>query len=225
VNAAPPTAADPLPLSALQHLVFCERQFALIHVERQWADNPLTVDGKALHEQADAGGRETRGDVRILRGLALRCERLALVGKADVVELHRTGGEQGVRLPGADGRWRPFPVEYKRGRPKSHDADRVQLCAQALCLEEMLAVPVPAGALFYGQTRRREEVVFEPVLRARTEAAAARAHELLARGHTPAAEPAPKCRRCSLRALCRPEAAGRSVADYLRRALAAAAEP
>ncbi|HMB52207.1 MAG TPA: CRISPR-associated protein Cas4 [Thermoanaerobaculia bacterium] len=175
MNAVPPTAAEPLPLSALQHLVFCERQFALIHVERQWADNPLTVDGKALHEQADAGGSETRGDVRILRGLALRCERLALVGKADVVELHRTGGGDGARLPGADGCWRPFPVEYKRGRPKLHDADRVQLCAQAFCLEEMLAVPVPAGALFYGKTRRREEVAFDPALRQRTETAAARA--------------------------------------------------
>jgi CRISPR-associated exonuclease Cas4 len=223
VNAEPLSAEpDPVPLSALQHLVFCERQFALIHVERQWADNPLTVDGKALHEQADAGSRETRGDLRIVRSLSLRHSKLGLVGKADVVELHRLGGEgEGIRLPGAAGRWRPFPVEYKRGRPKSHDADRVQLCAQALCLEEMLGVQVPAGALFYGQTRRREEVAFDAGLRRRTESAAARAHELLASGHTPTAVLAPKCRRCSLREICRPEAAGRSVADYLRRATSA----
>jgi len=221
VNAGPLSdAPDPVPISALQHLVFCDRQFALIHVERQWADNPLTVDGKALHEEADAGSRETRGDLRIVRSLSLGHSRLHLVGKADIVEFHRLADEEeGVELPGATGRWRPFPVEYKRGRPKSHEADRVQLCAQAFCLEEMLGVPVPAGALFYGKTRRREEVTFDAELRGLTESAASRAHELLRSCTTPTAVLAPKCRSCSLREICRPEAAGRSVAAYLRRAL------
>jgi len=216
-----PERDSPVPLSALQHLVFCERQCALIYLERLWAENPLTLEGKALHEETDSGSAESRGDVRIARSLPLRNHRLGLVGRADVVELHRVStGEDGFELPDVSGRWRPFPVEFKRGRPKSHDADRVQLCGQALCLEEMLDVDVPAGALFYGKTRRREDVAFDAELRQRTEAAATRAHELLASGRTPPAVLEPKCRRCSLRDLCRPEAAGRSVRDYLHRALA-----
>lgn len=214
-----PDTDTPAPLSALQHLVFCERQCALIHVEGLWVENPLTAEGRALHEATDSGLPESRGDVRIARSLPLRSHRLGLVGKADVVELHRTG-DDGARLPGLPGRWRPFPVEYKRGRPKSHDADRVQLCAQALCLEEMLGVVVPRGALFYGKTRRREEVAFDAELRETTERAAAQVHELLASGVTPPAVLEPKCKRCSLRPLCRPDAAGRSVRDYLHRALA-----
>jgi CRISPR-associated exonuclease Cas4 len=214
---------SPAPLSALQHLVFCERQCALIHVEGLWVENPLTAEGRALHEASDAGLPESRGDVRIARSLPLRNHRLGLVGRADVVELHRSG-DDGARLPGLPGRWRPFPVEYKRGRPKSHDADRVQLCAQALCLEEMLEVAVPCGALFYGKTRRREEVDFDAELRETTERAAARVHELLASGVTPPAVLAPKCKRCSLRPQCRPDAAGRSVSEYLRHALARASD-
>lgn len=211
-----------VPLSALQHLVFCERQCALIHVEGLWADNPLTAEGKALHEQADSGTAETRGDLRIARGLPLRNRRLGLVGRADVVEFHRVGpDEAGVCLPAVTGHWRPVPVEYKRGRPKPHDADRVQLCAQALCLEEMLELSIPAGALFYGKTHRREDVAFEEALRRHTEEAAARAHELITAGETPPAVLEPKCRRCSLRDLCRPEAAGRSATAYLEDALTA----
>lgn len=222
--AAVPDDDELLPLSALQHLVFCERQFALIHVERLWADNPLTVEGRALHEHTDSGTAESRGDLRIARSLTLRSRRLGLIGRADVVELRRMTAEGvselGVRLPGVEGLWSPFPVEYKRGRPKSHDADRVQLCAQALCLEEMLQVAVPAGALFYGKTRRREDVSFDERLRRRTEEAAARARELLIQGTTPRAVRAPKCRSCSLLDVCRPDAIGRSVEDYLRRSLA-----
>jgi CRISPR-associated exonuclease Cas4 len=131
-----------LPLSALQHLVFCERQAALIHLERVWADNPATVEGSHLHRTTDAGQGESRGDVRITRGLPLRSLHLGLSGRADVVEFHRVGGDaamRGVELPGARGHFLPFPVEYKRGRPKrTHRADEVQLCAQAMCIEEML---------------------------------------------------------------------------------------
>lgn len=217
---------EPAPLSALQHLVFCERQCALIHVEGLWIENLLTAEGRSLHEAADTGKAETRGDVRIARSLHLSSARFGLVGRADVVELHRAhDGEEGARLAGLGGRWRPFPVEYKRGRPKSHDADRVQLCAQALCLEEMLEVSVTAGALFYGKTRRREDVRFDTDLRAATEAAVVRLHELLASGATPPAVLEGKCRRCSLKPLCRPEAAGRSAVAYLERALQAAEEP
>lgn len=213
-------AGEPAPISALQHLVFCERQCALIHIERQWAENPLTAEGRVLHETTDSRHAESRHELRITRSLPLRSRRLGLVGRADVVEWHRsTERDEGVKLTGTDGRWNPFPVEYKRGRPKSHDADRVQLCAQALCMEEMLDCEIPLGALFYGQPRRRESVEFDRSLRSLTERAADRLHELLTDGVTPPAVLEPKCRRCSLRDLCRPEAIGRSVAAYVDRSL------
>ena len=184
-----------LPRSALQHLLFCERQCALIHVERLWAENRLTVEGRHLHERADSGRSESRPGVRIARALPIRSLRLGLVGRADVVEFHDAG------LGGAR---RVVPVEYKRGRPKSDDSDRVQLCAQALCLEEMLGVAIPAGALYYGQTRHRHDVAFDGTLRALVERSAARLHALVAGGVTPQAVRAPKCDGCSLLSLCLP---------------------
>lgn len=203
-----------VPISALQHYLFCERQCALIHVEGAWADNALTVEGSHLHEKAHEGLSEMRGGVRVVRGLWLRSERLGLVGKADVVEFHAAAG----------GTARPFPVEYKRGRPKAHDADRVQLCAQALCLEEMLNQEVPAGALFYGATHRREDVVLSDDLRARTESAVARVRAIIIEGRTPLAGREAKCEACSLEDLCLPSALGprHSAAKYLSDAVAAA---
>lgn len=201
---------DLLPLSALQHLRFCARQCALIHLEGLWADNRLTVEGTHLHQRVDTGPDERRGDVRTTRGMPLRSLRLGLVGKADAVEFRRQEGGDGER-------WTPFPVEYKRGRPKRDRADEVQLCAQALCLEEMLGTPVPAGALFYGQTRRRLDVPFDAALRVETEATAAELHALIRGGVTPRAAREPKCERCSLLDLCLPDAlGGRSAARYLR---------
>lgn len=210
-------APDLLPLSALQHLVFCERQAALIHLEGQWAENPLTFEGRQMHERVDREAGESRGDLRILRGLRLVCHRLGLSGRADVVELHRS--DDGAEVEGLPGRWRPFPVEYKRGRPKSHDADRVQLCAQALCLEEAWQTDVAAGALFYGKTRRRQDVAFTGELRQTTEAAARRLHEIVSSRVTPTARKAKKCDRCSLLPVCRPDALGRSARRYLDRVL------
>jgi CRISPR-associated exonuclease Cas4 len=218
-----------LPLSALQHLMFCERQAALIHIERIWADNPLTVEGSHLHERADTGESESRGDVRIARSLPLRCLRLGLSGKSDVVEFHRTSDEgsdeaAGSGFPRLPGLWRPFPVEYKRGKPKLHRADEVQLCAQALCLEEMLGIAVPAGALFYGQTRRRLDVRFDDDLRRTTEDAAEQLHRLFAAGQTPPPVREPKCDQCSLLDLCLPDAPAHSARTYISRFLAQAAE-
>lgn len=211
---------DLLPLSALQHLLFCERQCALIHLEQIWVESSLTAEGRQLHERVDSGKGEARGDLHIARGLALRSLRLGLSGKSDVVEMHRvTGDEPGAELPGLAGRWRAFPVEYKRGKPKAHRADEVQLCAQALCLEEMLGAPVPAGALFYAQTRRRLEVAFDADLRNLTEETAARLHRLLASGKTPMPVREPKCDQCSLLGVCMPDAPGRSVRRYLADAL------
>lgn len=206
------TEDDLLPLSALQHLLFCERQCALIHVEQLWAENRLTVEGRHLHERADSSAAGTRGDVRTVRTLPLRSFRLGLAGRADVVEFHAdpTGGPA-----------RPFPVEYKRGRPKRDDSDRVQLCAQALCLEEMLGVPIAAGALFYGTTRRRLDVAFDAALRCTVETSAARLHALVASGVTPRAVREPKCDNCSLLDLCVPDALGprRSAGRYVDRLL------
>ena len=207
--------ADLLPLSALQHLLFCERQCALIHLEGVWRENALTVQGRQLHERIDAGQGESRGDLLLARSLPLASRRLGLAGRADVVELHRVA--DGVPVPGHDGLWRPVPVESKRGRPKAHRADEVQLCAQGLCLEEMLGAEVPGGALFYGETRRRVEVAFDAALRRLTEDAAARLHALLAAGRTPLARREPKCRSCSLVEVCLPDALGGSAAAYLDR--------
>jgi len=221
--------SDFLALSALQHLLFCERQCALIHIERLWADNRLTALGNALHEKTHEEGDESRGDLRIARGLPLHSTRLGLAGIADVVEFHRVDSatpppghaEPGAcRLPNASGLWQPFPVEYKRGKPKRGACDTVQLCAQALCLEEMLGVAIPAGALFYGRTRRRTDVTFEPTLRQETEAAALRLHSLIDAGVTPPARHGAWCGNCSLAGLCMPGIASqRSAKAYVARML------
>ena len=181
-----------IPISALQHMLYCPRRCALIHVERQWAENRFTVEGHLLHDRADAGGDERRRGVRIARSVVVRSLRLGVAGVADVVEVRGNDGSL-------------YPVEYKRGRPKSHRADQVQLCAQALCLEEMLARPVPEGALFYGRSRRRRPVAFDRDLRALTERTVADARALLGLGRTPPPEyEATKCEACSLKDVCQP---------------------
>lgn len=193
VRSPDPTAEDALiPLSALQHHLFCPRQNALIHVERIWAEDVATAEGRLLHERVDAGGMEGRPGIKVARGLALRSFVLGVAGKADVVEFRG-------RPP------RPYPVEYKRGRPKAHMADEVQLCAQAICLEEMFGVLVPEGALFYGTTRRRQNVTFDAELRHLTASVATEARAVLIGGITPMPVKTPACRRCSLQDLCRPD--------------------
>jgi len=201
---------DLLPLSGLQHLIYCERQFALIHVEQLWAENPLTISGRQLHDRVDLPGESFGADVRIARAVTLRSDRLQLAGKADVVEFHRETGADGNVL------WRPFPVEYKRGRPKAGGADEVQLCAQAICLEEMLGAGVPKGALFYGTTRRRKPVDFTAELRSRVEAAARRCHELFRSRTTPRVARDKRCDHCSLLELCLPAVTGDPLRSELR---------
>ena len=183
---------DAIPLSALQHYLFCPRQCALIHVERQWQENQLTAEGRLLHDRVDQGGRDTRNGIRTVRSLPLRSLRLGLVGVADAVELY--GPER-----------KPFPVEYKRGRPKAHRADEVQLCAQALCLEEMLQAIIPDGALFYGESRRRFPVVFDEPLRRLTEETVQAVRAMVQSGQTPPpVYESRKCDNCSLLEACRP---------------------
>jgi CRISPR-associated exonuclease Cas4 len=204
-------ADDLIPLSALQHLAFCSRQCALIHIEQVWAENRLTAEGRIMHERVHEEDSASRGKIRIDYGVSLRSLRLGLIGKADVVEFHL---EQ-------DGTWRPFPVEYKRGKPKGDLSDKLQLCAQAICLEEMLHIDVPSGALFYGQTRHRLDVLFDGVLRQATESAAQAAHDLIKKGKTPKPVYAKRCESCSLAAACLPKTMGkrRSVKNYLTRIL------
>jgi len=220
VSGAPHYSDDELiPISALQHFLFCPRQCALIHLERIWEENSLTAEGRRLHERAHDGRRESRRQLRIARGLTLRSERHGLVGRADIVEFHRTeaDGDCRVRLRGAAGWWQPFPVEYKRGRPKRGNCDKVQLCAQALCLEEMLETSISRGALFYGGTHRRLEVQFDSRLRADTAGAALTLHELLRREALPPPTPGPKCGSCSIEDRCLPSVAGgeRSAKAYV----------
>jgi CRISPR-associated exonuclease Cas4 len=202
---------DLIQLSSLQHYAFCPRQCALIHVEQVWAENRLTAEGRIMHEHVHEESDESRGDVRIERGASLRSLRLGLIGKADVVEYHRR----------ADGTWQAYPVEYKRGKPKPDHSDKIQLCAQALCLEEMLNASIPAGALFYGKTRRRLDVDFDEALRLETATAAIKTHELIDAGITPAPFYAKRCESCSLMAECMPKTIQkkRSVESYLKRML------
>ena len=189
---------DLLPMSGLQHLAFCERQCALIHIERIWTENELTAEGRILHERVDLPGLSGQG--RIARAVQLRSDRLGLVGRADVVEFLPPATPGGGEVP--------FPVEYKRGRTIERLPDRIQLCAQAMALEEMTGVPVPRGALFYHASRRRVVVEFDAALRAETQSLAARLREMLTAGTIPKAVLQPKCRRCSLLEPCQPARAG-----------------
>lgn len=210
-----------LPISALQHMIFCDRQAALIHIERIWIDNSLTVEGDDLHRVVDGMHPESRRDLRLRRGIALRSERLGLTGKADMVEFHATRPDgPGVALPGEQGLWTIHPIEYKRGRPKAHRADEVQLCAQALCLEEWFDARVAEGSLFYGRTRRRHPVAFTSELRKLTNETAARLHGLVRSGRTPVRFREKKCQRCSLLPACLPQRknAPRSARKYLAEA-------
>jgi CRISPR-associated exonuclease Cas4 len=205
--------SDLIPLSALQHFMFCPRQCALIHLEQIWEENRFTAEGRLQHQRVDAGGSEKRRDIRQAFGLPIRSLRVGITGKADVVEFHQQ----------ANKRWVPYPVEHKRGRRKEEDWDRVQLCAQALCLEEMLGIPVPEGALFYEKERRREVVFLQEELRRRTEELARSVHELMTGERTPPPIYMPKCDSCSLVSKCLPKDVGskRRVEDYFTRMLEA----
>ena len=209
---------DLLPLSGLQHFAFCRRQWALIHLEQQWQENLRTVEGGLLHRRAhDEAARERRSDTLILRGLQVVSHQLGLSGQCDVVEFHQS--DEGVAVYGQEGTWMPYPVEYKRGAPKEHDADALQLCGQAMCLEDMLLCAIQEGSLYYGETRRRERVTFSPELRQCVETLLSEMQGYMDRGYTPKAKMTKGCNACSLKELCMPKA-GRSMSvdAYLRRA-------
>ena len=194
---------DLLPLSGIQHFLFCRRQWALIHVERQWQENALTAEGKILHSRADDPYfTEKRKGMIVARSVPVASLSLGLSGVCDVVEF--TQSAQGVRLPGYVGSFLPAPVEYKRGKPKQEPSDAAQLCAQAICLEEMLAVAIPTGYLYYGQTRRRVAVELTGDLRDLVRKAAQEMHTYFRRGYTPQVKPFKGCKSCSLADVCLP---------------------
>lgn len=214
---------DFLMLSGIQHIAFCERQWALIEIEQCWAENVRTVEGKIMHERADDPyDNETRKDLRVVRAMPIISYRLGLRGIADIVEFRRIeteDKEKAVRLEGRKGWWCPYPVEYKRGRPKPDVRDEVQLCAQALALEEMFKITIDSGALFYGQTKRREEIQFNADLRKRVYELALKMHELIKEGRTPEAVKGKHCSLCSIIEACQPDLTihHKSVKAYIQK--------
>ena len=201
---------DYLMLSGLQHFCYCRRQWALIHIEQQWAENERTVDGQIFHRVAhDAEKFEKRGNLLITRGLPVKSSKMGMSGICDVVEFHRS--ENGISLSAYEGKWAPYPVEYKKGLPKVNCADEVQLCGQAICLEEMLLCHIPQGSLFYGENRRRTVVEFTEELRTKVYDMAREMHDLWEQGYTPKVKAHKGCNACSLKEICVPKL-GRSKA-------------
>lgn len=194
---------DYLMLSGIQHFCFCKRQWALIHIEQQWSDNLLTVEGDILHKNVhDNEFDEKRGDKIVVRGMAINSAELGVSGVCDVVEFMRS--EDGVSIFGREGKYKVIPVEYKRGKPKENDADRLQLAAQAICLEEMLCCKIEKGFLYYGEIRRREEIVFDDEIRQKTVSMIKEMHGYFERGYTPKTKRTKSCNACSLKDICLP---------------------
>ena len=200
-------------LSELQHFIFCRRQWALIHIEQQWKENLLTTKGEIMHTRAhDEALTEMRGDKLIVRGMRVKADRLAATGICDVVEF--TKDPKGIILHGREGKWSPRPVEYKRGKEKSDHSDELQLCGQAICLEEMLCCRIETGDLFYGETHRRTLVEFTPELRQMVVNAFTEMNELFNKGYTPKVHMNKLCQSCSLKDICVPEVEQKSVKEY-----------
>lgn len=203
---------DFLLLSGIQHFSFCRRQWALIHIEQQWAENLLTVEGDIVHEHChDEGFIEKRKGLLVTRGLRVFSKALGVTGQCDVVEFLQS--DDGCRLYGHRGLWRPHIVEYKHGKSKSIDADRLQLCCQAMCLEEMLGTVIESSALYYHETHRQEEVFFNNELREKVKTMLGEMHDCYRRRHTPRVKPKTGCQKCSLRNLCLPALCGKKSVD------------
>ena len=213
------TQDETIMLSGIQHFSICRRQWALIHIEQQWKENAHTAEGIILHRRAhDDELTESRGDLLITRGMRIYSEHLHVTGICDVVEFHWK--KDGIQLNGREGKWSVYPVEYKKGASKTNDADRLQLCGQAICLEEMLCCQIPEGSLYYGQTRRRERVEFTEDLREKVELMLKEMYQLYVRGQTPRVRPNPHCKGCSLKEICLPELNRTgTVSSYLQKSM------
>ncbi len=210
---------DYLMLSGLQHFSFCRRQWALIHIEQQWKENEHTIDGMLFHKVAhDSKAIEKRGDIIITRGLRIKSEQYRVTGICDVVEFHKS--ENGITLHDYEGLWQPYPIEYKKGKPKTNLADELQLCGQAICLEEMLLCDIDSGSLFYGETRRRVKVEFTKELRDKVKDMLQEMQDLWKKGYTPKVKPHKGCNACSLKDICMPKLRKNpSVKSYIEKRL------
>ncbi|MDD4009398.1 MAG: CRISPR-associated protein Cas4 [Fermentimonas sp.] len=206
-------------MSGIQHFVFCKRQWSLIHIEQQWQENLRTVEGQILHEKThDDTIKEKRGDLIISRGMRVFSYTLGITGACDVVELHRAS--DGVNIFGRDGTYRPVPIEYKRGKPKENEADVLQLCAQAMCLEEMLLCKIHEAFLYYGETKRRLKITINDDLRERVKTILKEMHELYDRRYTPKVKISKSCKACSLTDICMPKLCKNpSVKSYINKNL------
>lgn len=215
---------DFLLLSGIQHFVFCKRQWALIHIEQQWQENLRTIEGEILHEKThDETVKEKRKDLIISRGMNIFSRTMGITGTCDVVELHHN--IHGVSIFGRDGTYQAVPVEYKRGKPKENEADVLQLCAQAMCLEEMLVCEIPEGFLFYGEIKRRVKVLLTEELRERVKLMVKEMHELYDRRYTPKVKVSKSCKACSLAEICMPKLCKNpSVSQYIKRNILEAEE-
>jgi CRISPR-associated exonuclease Cas4 len=204
---------DFLLLSGIQHFVFCKRQWALIHIEQQWQENLRTVEGNILHEKThDNSIKEKRGDLIVSRGMSVFSRSLGITGTCDVVELHST--PDGVNIYGREGTYKPVPVEYKRGKPKEDESDILQLCAQAICLEEMLLCEIPEAFLFYGEIKRRIKINLDDGVRNRVKNIVKEMHELYDKRYTPKVKPTKACKACSLAEICMPKLCKNPSANY-----------
>lgn len=204
-------------LSGIQHFEFCRRQWALAYIELQWQENVRTVEGKILHEKAhDTSLAEKRGDLIISRAMPVHSKEIGISGECDVVEFHKSA--DGIRLYGYEGLYNVIPIEYKRGRPKVSNADRMQLAAQVLCLEEMLCCQIPAGYLYYGETRHREKIEMDEVLRENVIETFKEMHQYYDRCYTPKVKWSKSCNACSLKDICVPSLGRKkSAAEYIRK--------
>lgn len=210
---------DFLLLSGIQHFAFCKRQWALIHIEQQWQENLRTIEGEILHEKThDETVKEKRGDLIISRGMAIFSRTLGITGACDVVELHKSPG--GVNIFGRDGAYKPVPIEYKRGKPKEDESDVLQLCAQAMCLEEMLLCKIPEAFMFYWETKRRLKIILDDDLREHVKTIIKEMHELYDKRYTPKVKLSKSCKACSLTEVCMPKLCKNlSVNEYIKKNL------
>ncbi|MEG1441698.1 MAG: CRISPR-associated protein Cas4 [Oscillospiraceae bacterium] len=190
-------------ISGLQHFIFCRRQWALVHIEQQWQENSDTIKGDLFHKQThDETKIKKRGDLLIASGMRIVSHYLGITGQCDTVEFHKS--QKGISLFGYDGKWDVYPIEYKKGKPKEHDADKLQLCAQAMCLEEMLACKIDEGSLFYGETRHRLKIEISDELRCLVKDTIKEMRKMIDRGYTPKPKKQKGCNSCSIKDLCVP---------------------
>lgn len=207
-----------LMLSGIEHFAFCKRRWALVHIEQQWDENYLTTSGTLEHERAhDYGESESRGDLLILRDLKIFSRKLGISGACDVVEFHQN--DNGIELRKRKGRWIPYPIEYKHGKADINEGYAMQLCAEAMCLEEMLSCNIPKGALYYRQIHRRHEIEFDQQLRNKVASATREMHDYYSKGHTPMVKRRKNCKSCSLHELCPPQLMKKSAKQYIKDAI------